>query len=446
MNTFTFQLIPDLEIRNNGAMKETNVIRKGLLVAFPPLASLAGLLYCGPTLSPPLKLLWATLGMLYPLKLSAFFNTRDRNRVSPLGLFYFFTIWPGMSLEPFKETRGEIPGAATKFVYGWLQFWAGALLLVAVGVFRNSVPSAVVPWIAVASFLFMIHFGIAGVITSIVQLSGFPVAPLFSSPLKSATFSDFWSHRWNRPFVEMNKGLFLPPLQKLLGAKASLFALFLVSAVLHELAISYPAGGGWGKPLAYFAIQGVLFLLVTKPPRFAVWLGILGPLALLFTPEFRAAFLLPVVNGLNQFAWTHEAKWYLACGLWLAGVGHFVVLTAALQVPFRLNWKVELKKLTGLNRKLMWVYGAYISFFVTSFGVLTLYLRDRMIEGDPAALCFAIFIAVFWTGRLFIDAFFFEHKDWPEGPQFVIGHCLLTTLFVFLAANYSMVALWHWWY
>ena len=44
--------------------------------------------------------------------------------------------------------------------------------------------------------------------------------------------------------------------------------------------------------------------------------------------------------------------------LWLAGAGHFVILTASFQVPYRLRWKEDLKQLMPLNRKLLWVQSA----------------------------------------------------------------------------------------
>ncbi len=43
--------------------------------------------------------------------------------------------------------------------------------------------------------------------------------------------------------------------------------------------------------------------------------------------------------------------------LWLAGGGHFLILFASFQVPYRLNWKQDLQQLVPFNRKLLWVQG-----------------------------------------------------------------------------------------
>jgi alginate O-acetyltransferase complex protein AlgI len=59
----------------------------------------------------------------------------------------------------------------------------------------------------------------------------------------------------------MNRRLFLRPMYGLFGRRGSRLVLFAFSGVLHELGLSFPAGGGWGLPLGYFLLQGVLWLL-----------------------------------------------------------------------------------------------------------------------------------------------------------------------------------------
>ena len=44
---------------------------------------------------------------------------------------------------------------------------------------------------------------------------------------------------------------------------------------------------------------------------------------------------------------------WLSLALWLAAAGHFCVLIASFQVPYRLGWKEDLTKLTAFNRKLI---------------------------------------------------------------------------------------------
>ena len=75
---------------------------------------------------------------------------------------------------------------------------------------------------------------------------------------------------------------------------------------------------------------------------------------------------------------------WMSLALWLAGAGHFVVLIASFQVPYRLGWKEDLTKLTSFNRKLMWVHGGFAVYTIISFGVLTLLLHNEMLQGNGA--------------------------------------------------------------
>lgn len=40
------------------------------------------------------------------------------------------------------------------------------------------------------------------------------------------------------------------------------------------------------------------------------------------------------------------------------------------------------------------------------------------------------------------DFAYYEHDDWPRGRGFVVGHILLTLLFIFLAATYAALVIW----
>jgi hypothetical protein len=128
--------------------------------------------------------------------------------------------------------------------------------------------------------------------------------------------------------------------------------------------------------------------------------------------------------------------------LWLAGIGHFCLLGASFQVPARLGWKEDLAQLRPFNRKLMWTYGAFTVLTIVAFGILTLTLHNEFLKGDRAAIGLAAFIAVYWTARIVVDAVYFKHGDWPSGRSFVLGHVVLTGLFIALASTYAGLIAW----
>lgn len=137
------------------------------------------------------------------------------------------------------------------------------------------------------------------------------------------------------------------------------------------------------------------------------------------------------------------AERLFSLALWLAGVGHFCILGASLQVPSRLGWKKDLPKLTPFNRKLMWTYGGFTVMTIIAFGSLTFLLHEELLRGDRAALGLAGFVGIHWMARLLIDGLYFRHRDWPSGLQFVIGHILLDGLFLFLSGTYLSLLVWH---
>lgn len=136
---------------------------------------------------------------------------------------------------------------------------------------------------------------------------------------------------------------------------------------------------------------------------------------------------------------------FFSLDMWLAGLGHFVILFASFQVPQRLQWKKDLTQLMPFNRKLLWVQGGFTVITIIAFGVLTLVLHKEILNGERSALGLVCFIGIYWTSRIVVDAFYFSHEDWPKGKMFVAGHFLLTSLFLFLAVSYLGLFIWQVW-
>ncbi len=152
-----------------------------------------------------------------------------------------------------------------------------------------------------------------------------------------------------------------------------------------------------------------------------------------------------MLNFIATFFALNSAEEIFSAALWLTGIGHFCVLMASFQVPARLGWKEDLQKLTPFNRKLMWVHGGFAVLTIIAFGTLTLVLHAEMLHGDRAALGLALFIGIYWALRIVVDFAYYEHKDWPLGGSFLIGHILLTSLFAYLAVANLGLVIWKVW-
>jgi hypothetical protein len=149
-----------------------------------------------------------------------------------------------------------------------------------------------------------------------------------------------------------------------------------------------------------------------------------------------------MMNFLAHLFALRNAEEVFSTALWLAGIGHFCVLIASFQVPSRLGWKEDLQKLTSFNRKLMWVHGGFAVLTIIAFGALTLALHAEMLRGDRPALGLALFIGVYWALRIAVDFLYYDHKDWPRGGVFMIGHIFLTSLFGYLAITNLGLVIW----
>lgn len=437
-------------------------VRKAIGWSLPLFVVILMLLF-GAYLQPWHRLVASTAALLFLIKATVLLQ-RPRQEIieySKFGLTLYFTVWPGMNPTPFRARLAvDVPilkSSERLFVRGVIIAVFGVGLAILTSVFTPQIERLggrnLVGWLGIAAFLLTLHFGFSDVLTFAVRWIGFPVGVLFDAPLRSRSLRDFWSHRWNLAFVEMDTLLFFKPLRRKFGVSGALLGVFFISGVLHELALSYVAGAGWGGPLGYFLLHGLLVVFESKAKvekrwpvfltRFWTWFWLLAPLPILFHAPLRHALLVTPLEFAHRLLRFHSIEWWFSLALWLAALGHFCILGASFQVPSRLGWKEDFASLSRFNRKIFWTYGAFIVLIIVSNGLMTLFLHAEMLHGDRAALAIALFIGVFWLTRIVVDFFYFKHDDWPEGAEFIIGHTFLTGLFIALTSVYFGLLIWH---
>ena len=120
-------------------------------------------------------------------------------------------------------------------------------------------------------------------------------------PVAATSLGDFWGRRWNTAFRDLTHRFLFRPLAARLGPRAGLAAGFAFSGVVHDIVISVPAGGGYGGPTLYFALQG-LGLLVER----RMWRGraftavvVVGPAWALFHPPFVLNVVVPFLAAIG---------------------------------------------------------------------------------------------------------------------------------------------------
>jgi alginate O-acetyltransferase complex protein AlgI len=403
-----------------------------------------------PSEGPLWRLAATSLWLLFAIKACVALRADEpaRDRKALVAHLLYMTVWPGMDPERLRQRGSPEADDGVRFARGAVFVYAGLALGLALTLLRPSVPGVLVGWLGIAALLCVVHFGWSEILTSVLRLAGIRTGFLFDTPFASRSLREFWGKRWNLPFVEMDRRLLMRPLARFLGARGAVFGIFVVSGLLHELAISYSAGAGWGGPLAYFLLQAGLVQAEKRlriQSRVWTWFWLLAPLPLLFHAPFRETFILPLFDNLHRLLISKPTLWYLDWGLWIMGVMQLMVLFASFQVPGKLRWREELPRLSPFNQKLMWTYAVFIVFTVVSFGVLTFILHEDLLQGSRGALGLAAFIALFWTLRLIVDTFYFRHEDWPPEPIFRVGHVMLNSLFTFLVVTYGGLVVWHVW-
>jgi hypothetical protein len=149
-------------------------------------------------------------------------------------------------------------------------------------------------WTIAIACSVVLHFGLLTLLAALLRARGFAVPLLFDAPWRARTLGEFWSRRWNHGFAEMSAALVSRPLTPRLGADGAVFAAFVWSGILHELALSWPVRAGYGLPTLYFMLQGGAVLWQrTRPSRGFVAAALVLPLPLLFHPWFLAGVLGP---------------------------------------------------------------------------------------------------------------------------------------------------------
>jgi alginate O-acetyltransferase complex protein AlgI len=231
--------------------------------------------------------------------------------LSPLRWLAFAAAWPGMrpSLFAGLGTR-SLPGSLRLVTSGLLRLAAGTLLFLAARRAWAEGSALLATALALPGLSLLLHFGIFNLLAGGWRRLGARCDALFRAPLRSRSLTEFWGRRWNLAFSEMTALGIYRPLEPRVGRSAATFAAFLVSGLLHEIAISLPVHRGFGLPLSYFALHGLLRLAEQRLERAGhpisrhAWLGrtwtlfwLILPLPLLFHRPFLAGVVWPLLGG-----------------------------------------------------------------------------------------------------------------------------------------------------
>jgi alginate O-acetyltransferase complex protein AlgI len=166
-----------------------------------------------------------------------------------------------------------------------------------------------VGWLAMIGIVLFLHFGVFDLLAVAWQRAGVSAMPVMRAPLRATSLADFWSRRWNTAFHTLAHELIFRPVARRLGVVRGTVAVFVISGLVHEAVISFPARGGYGLPTAYFVLQA--FGVLAERSAVGCWLKLgngargwlyvmiftAGPVFWLFHPAFIKNVTLPMLRA-----------------------------------------------------------------------------------------------------------------------------------------------------
>jgi predicted DCC family thiol-disulfide oxidoreductase YuxK len=246
-------------------------------------------------------------------------------------LGYFFA-WPGIDAEKFvapKPSHAQLDFfKQSSLALSRRRVWPaiakillGAVLLF--GAARVGDRPLLAGWIGMIGMILILHFGLFQLLAVAWRRAGVGVERIMNAPLRSKSISEFWGRRWNAAFNRLAFDFVFRPLSHAGGARRSCgaeqrsgrsstlhlgttiatLAVFLVSGLIHELVISFPAHAGYGWPTAYFLLQGIGILAERAFPhirsRIFTILITAVPAFWLFHPPFVHKVILPFMKAIG---------------------------------------------------------------------------------------------------------------------------------------------------
>jgi hypothetical protein len=227
--------------------------------------------------------------------------------------------WAGMRAQPFETLGGRpLSGAWGMIGFGISRIIIGLVLILLAHQLVLLPMDHHLNYILVSATLLIglsliLHFGMLSISAGGWRLQGANTYLLFRQPATATNLTEFWSKRWNIAFSEMTSVAIFRPLKNKMGSAAALMLAFAFSGWLHELALSVPVNSGYGLPLLYFIIQGMLVLfekaMTIRNVRFLdnailarlwVFFWLVVPMPLLFHEQFIKQIVWPLA-GLHVF-------------------------------------------------------------------------------------------------------------------------------------------------
>jgi hypothetical protein len=124
----------------------------------------------------------------------------------------------------------------------------------------------------------------------------------------------------------------------------------------------------------------------------------------------------------------------------LAGVAHLGILAAGASMPSVVNLRSHIAVLPQFIRQLFWVYYSFIGLCLVSFGAITFFFAERLVDGSSLSRAVCVFLTAFWTLRLAAATLVFDVRPYLTSAKWRIGYHATSIVFILLPLIYLAAA------
>ncbi len=121
----------------------------------------------------------------------------------------------------------------------------------------------------------------------------------------------------------------------------------------------------------------------------------------------------------------------------IAGALQILLALLHLDFPRRFAWRVELARLSLLNRQMFCVHVLFVGLVLVLFGALSLLAPEALLEPTRLSRLVLGGIAVFWAVRLYCQWFVYDASLWRGQTFPTLMHGAFTLLWLYLVAVYG---------
>jgi alginate O-acetyltransferase complex protein AlgI len=168
----------------------------------------------------------------------------------------YLLAWPGLNAPQFlSDAMGPMPVDRGELRSALISLLSGMAVLLVAGHCGGTLPPWTVGAMGFMGVVLTLHFGCFALASISWRSCGVQAAPMMDAPWRATRLGEFWGRRWNSAFADWAKHCVFAHVQKRWGVWPATVAVFLVSGVVHEAVITWPARGAYGGPMTYFLVQ-----------------------------------------------------------------------------------------------------------------------------------------------------------------------------------------------